>query len=53
MFVFIVKEMLVLMKLGSVVVDMVVMLGGNVEGFVVGDIVEINGVMVIGNGYWS
>lgn len=41
------------MKLGSVVVDMVVILGGNVEGLVVGEIVEVNGVKVIGNGYWS
>lgn len=49
----ILKDILVLMKSGSVVVDMVVMLGGNVEGFVVGEMVEINGVKVIGNGNWS
>lgn len=50
---FILKDILVFMKLGSVVVDMVVILGGNVEGFVVGEIVEVNGVKVIGNGNWS
>ena len=41
------------MKPGSVVVDMAATSGGNVEGSVPGETVEINGVKVIGNGYWS
>ena len=51
--VLIAKETLALMKPGSVVVDMAATSGGNVEGSVAGDTVEINGVTVIGNGYWS
>ena len=47
------KETLALMKPGSVVVDMAATSGGNVEGSVPGETVEINGVKVIGNGYWS
>lgn len=47
------KETLSLMKPGSVVVDMAATSGGNVEGSEAGKTVEINGVKVIGNGYWS
>jgi len=47
------KDTLALMKPGSVVVDMAATSGGNVEGSVPGETVEINGVTVIGNGYWS
>lgn len=47
------KETLALMKPGSVVVDMAATSGGNVEGSVAGETVEINGVKVIGDGYWS
>jgi NAD(P) transhydrogenase subunit alpha len=47
------KETLALMKPGSVVVDMAATSGGNVEGSKPGETVEINGVKVIGNGYWS
>ncbi|BFT31896.1 Re/Si-specific NAD(P)(+) transhydrogenase subunit alpha [Alteromonas sp. D210916BOD_24] len=51
--VLIAKETLSLMKPGSVVVDMAATSGGNVEGSEAGKTVEINGVKVIGNGYWS
>lgn len=47
------KETLALMKPGSVVVDMAATSGGNVEGSVAGETVEVNGVKVIGNGHWS
>ncbi|GEA08220.1 NAD(P) transhydrogenase subunit alpha [Alteromonas sp. KUL42] len=47
------KETLGLMKPGSVVVDMAATSGGNVEGSVAGETVDINNVTVIGNGYWS
>jgi NAD(P) transhydrogenase subunit alpha len=42
------KDMLAAMKPGSVVVDLAVESGGNVEGSVAGEEVEINGVRVIG-----
>lgn len=42
------KDMLEAMKPGSVVVDLAVESGGNVEGSVAGEEVEINGVKVIG-----
>ncbi|MEE8059191.1 MAG: Re/Si-specific NAD(P)(+) transhydrogenase subunit alpha [Pseudomonadales bacterium] len=42
------KEMLAAMQPGSVVVDLAVESGGNVEGSVAGEEVEINGVTVIG-----
>jgi len=42
------KEMLAVMKPGSVVIDLAVESGGNVEGSVAGEEVEINGVKVIG-----
>lgn len=38
------------MRPGSVVVDMAVETGGNVEGSVAGEIVEVNGVKIIGLG---
>ena len=41
------------MKPGSVVVDMAATSGGNVEGSVAGETVEVNSVKVIGNGNWS
>jgi NAD(P) transhydrogenase subunit alpha len=47
------KDTLALMKAGSVVVDMAAQSGGNVEGSVPGETVEVNGVTVIGNGSWS
>lgn len=47
------KDTLALMKPGSVVVDMAATSGGNVEGSVAGQTVEVNGVKVIGNGNWS
>lgn len=47
------KQTLALMKPGSVVVDMAATSGGNVEGSVAGETVEIHGVKVIGNGNWS
>ncbi len=42
------KDMLDVMKPGSVVVDLAVESGGNVEGSVLGEEVDINGVKVIG-----
>ncbi|WP_269518210.1 NAD(P) transhydrogenase subunit alpha [Alteromonas sp. BMJM2] len=51
--VLIAKDTLALMKPGSVVVDMAATSGGNVEGSVPGKTVEVNGVNVIGDGYWS
>lgn len=42
------KDMLAAMKPGSVVIDLAVESGGNVEGSVVGEEIEINGVKVIG-----
>lgn len=51
--VLITKATLALMKPGSVVVDMAATSGGNVEGSVAGETIEINGVKVIGDGYWS
>jgi len=41
------------MKPGSVIVDMAAESGGNVEGSVPGETVEINGVHLIGTGNWS
>ena len=42
-----------LMRPGSVVVDMAAQSGGNVEGSVPGETVNIDGVNVVGNGNWS
>ena len=44
------KDMVEAMRPGSVVVDMAVESGGNVEGSKAGEIVDINGVSVIGLG---
>lgn len=41
------------MQKGSVIVDMAAESGGNVEGSVAGETVEIDGVMVIGDGNWA
>ncbi len=41
------------MQPGSVVVDMAAETGGNVEGSVPGEVVELNGVTIIGSGNWS
>ncbi|MCW8196415.1 Re/Si-specific NAD(P)(+) transhydrogenase subunit alpha [Proteobacteria bacterium 005FR1] len=46
------KDMIAGMKAGSVIVDMAAESGGNVEGSVPGQDVEINGVTVIGSGNW-
>lgn len=47
------KETLLLMKPGSVVVDMAALSGGNVEGSEPGEISVIEQVTVIGSGNWS
>ncbi|MDC8829478.1 NAD(P) transhydrogenase subunit alpha [Alteromonas gilva] len=47
------KQTLALMKPGSVVVDMAAQSGGNVEGSVPGEVVNVEGVTVIGTGHWS
>ena len=44
------RDMVEAMKPGSVVVDMAVESGGNVEGSVMNEVVDINGVKVIGQG---
>ena len=41
------------MKPGSVIVDMAAESGGNVEGSVAGQVVELHGVSVVGTGNWS
>lgn len=46
------KDMVEGMKPGSVIVDMAAENGGNVEGVVAGETVEINGVKIVGNGNW-
>lgn len=41
------------MQPGSVIVDMAAESGGNVEGSVPGEIVELDGITIIGSGNWS
>jgi len=41
------------MQPGSVIVDMAAETGGNVEGSVAGEIVELHGVTIIGSGNWA
>ena len=40
------------MKRGSVVLDMAAETGGNVEGSAPGEVVELNGVKIVGTGNW-
>ncbi len=47
------KDMFSDMKRGSVIVDMAAESGGNVEGSVAGETVEIDGVKIIGDGNWT
>ena len=47
------KDMVSEMKEGSVIVDMAAESGGNVEGSVPGQTVELNGVTIIGDGNWT
>jgi NAD(P) transhydrogenase subunit alpha len=42
------KDMIQCMRPGSVIVDMAVESGGNVEGSVAGEVVEVNGVKIVG-----
>ena len=44
------RDMVESMKPGSVIIDMAVETGGNVEGSVMDEVVEINGVKVVGQG---
>jgi NAD(P) transhydrogenase subunit alpha len=44
------RDMIESMQPGSVIVDMAVETGGNVEGSVLNEVVEINGVKIIGQG---
>lgn len=46
-------DMISEMQAGSVIVDMAAETGGNVEGSQPGEIVEIDGVTVIGSGNWA
>ena len=45
------SEMVQAMQPGSVIVDMAVSSGGNVEGSQMGEIIDIKGVKIIGNSY--
>ena len=47
------KDMVAGMKKGSVIVDMAAETGGNVEGSVAGETVEVEGVTIIGDGNWT
>jgi NAD(P) transhydrogenase subunit alpha len=47
------KDMIKAMRKGSVIVDMAAEQGGNVEGSVAGQTVEIEGVTIIGDGNWT
>ncbi len=47
------RDMISEMKKGSVIVDMAAESGGNVEGSVAGETVEIDGVTIIGDGNWT
>ncbi len=47
------KDMVSEMKTGSVIVDMAAESGGNVEGSVAGETVEVDGVKIIGDGNWT
>ena len=47
------RDMIRNMPPASVIVDMAAETGGNVEGSVAGQIVEIDGVLIIGSGNWS
>lgn len=47
------KDMVSEMKAGSVIVDMAAESGGNVEGSVAGETVEVDGVTIIGDGNWT
>lgn len=44
------RDMVESMKPGSVIIDMAVETGGNVEGSIMNEVVEINGVKVVGQG---
>lgn len=47
------KDMVAEMKTGSVIVDMAAESGGNVEGSVAGETIEIDGVTIVGDGNWT
>ena len=44
------REMICSMRPGSVIIDMAVESGGNVEGSKLNEVVEVNGVKVVGQG---
>lgn len=46
------KDFVQAMKPGSVVIDMAAETGGNVEGSKPGEVVNINGVQIVGSGNW-
>jgi H+-translocating NAD(P) transhydrogenase subunit alpha len=47
------KDMLRGMQKGSVIVDLAAETGGNVEGSVGGETIDLDGVTIIGNGNWA
>ncbi|MDG2002899.1 MAG: NAD(P) transhydrogenase subunit alpha [Novosphingobium sp.] len=46
-------EMVASMRAGSVIVDMAAESGGNVEGSIAGETVQVGGVTIIGDGNWA
>src|SRR5262249_26929532 len=46
------KKMVSSMRPGSVIVDLAVERGGNVEGAKLGEVVETNGVKIVGHANW-
>lgn len=46
------KDFVAGMRAGSVVIDMAAETGGNVEGSVPGEVVDVNGVKIVGTGNW-
>jgi NAD(P) transhydrogenase subunit alpha len=47
------RDMIRRMLPGSVVVDMAAESGGNVEGSVAGEVIEVDNVIIVGSGNWS
>ncbi|MDO6719150.1 NAD(P) transhydrogenase subunit alpha [Psychrosphaera sp. 1_MG-2023] len=47
------RDVICQMKPGSVIVDMAAENGGNVEGAVARDVVNVEGVTIVGTGFWA
>ena len=46
-------DMIAGMQKGSVIVDLAAETGGNVEGSVSGETIDLNGITIVGNGNWA